>query len=92
MPTEAEKIVKTTLAPLFWMADSSAVTSVALSDGCHVPTSSIPSLGIVAWAALIMPSVQAAFSATMAHLMGTFNSFFITAPAMARWAKLVRTR
>src|SRR4030042_3511807 len=75
------------------MAESSAATSVATGEGCQTPATSMPILGIVASAALIIPSVHTAFSPTTAILTwGRFKDFFSMAPTVARGMKLVLPR
>src|SRR4030042_3872355 len=93
IPTEAEKIVKMICALERWMAESSAVTSVSLSDGRQTPTTSMPMLGMVVSAALIMGSTHTAFSAAIAtFILGMFKDCFNMAPTVPKWMKLVLPR
>src|SRR4030042_4872961 len=93
IPTEEEKIVKMIWVSARWMADSSAVTSVAIEEGLQTPATSIPILGMVASNAGPIGSAHAAFSMTAATLiLGMFKDCFTMAATVPKWVKAALTR
>ena len=69
-------------APARSMAASSAVTSVAVGEGCHRPTTSIFILGRFVCAAATMACVQRTFSARIATLGVSLARLVRSCPAM----------
>ena len=93
MPTGPESMVNTMCAPLRSIAESSAVTSVAVAEGCQVPTTSIFIAGRFFCAAATSASVHTAFSASNATLgISVFSSVRICWPIEFITAKSVRAR
>ena len=93
MPTGPESAVNTIWAPLRSIAESSAVTSVAVAEGCQVPTTSIFIAGRFFCAAATIASVHTAFSARMATLgVSVFRSARICSPIEPSTENRVRAR
>src|SRR4030042_5134885 len=93
IPTEEEKIANMIWASDRWMADSSALVSVATAEGLQIPAISIPILGMVASAAGTIGSAHAAFSTTIAtFILGMFKVCFMVPATVPIWMKAVLTR
>jgi len=81
-PTGPESAVNTMSAPARSMAASSAVTSVAVGEGCQRPTTSIFIFGRFSCAAFTIASVQITFSARIATFGVSFFKSARICPAM----------
>src|SRR4030042_2045419 len=93
IPTEEEKIANMIWASDRWMAESSAVVSVATAEGLQTPAISIPIFGMAASHAGTIGSAHAAFSMTTATLiLGMFKVCFTTAATVPKWTKAALTR
>jgi hypothetical protein len=93
IPTGPESMVKTMFAPVRSIADSSAVTSVAVAEGCQRPTTSIFIAGRFFCAAATSACVHTAFSASSATLgVSVLSSVRICCAIEFITAKSVRAR